>query len=155
DSDFIILFVDSKNYRIWIWIGGNNTVRERFIAIKIAQSVKSRYETGYKITTIDEGNETYEFKAMVGLEEEIEYFIAQNKPSYKGIAEDLELLESSSREKINAKDGLIKLKDEQIKALNDIIKIKDEQLNTLEKILKKKETKIKSLEKAIEKDINK
>lgn len=166
DSDFILIFVDPKQYRIWIWVGGNNTVRKRSIAIKSAQSIKNRYEAEYKITAIDEGNESHDFKVMVGLEEEIEYFVEQNKLVYEGIAKDLELLESSSREKIllllekagihkdyerdtlKAKEGLIRLKDEQVKALENSLKLKDEQINILEKILKKKEAKIKSLEKA-------
>jgi len=116
------------------------------------------------------------FKAIIGLEEEIEYFVGQHKTVYEGIAEDLELLESSSRKKIllllekagihkdyerntlNAKDGLIKLKDEQVKILENSLRLNDELINTLEKILKKKDAKIKSLEKALalkQKDIKK
>ncbi|MFX1402132.1 MAG: hypothetical protein ACFE8V_12895, partial [Promethearchaeota archaeon] len=54
----------------------------------------------FKITAVDQDNETIAFKVMIGLEEEIDYEIAQTGPAYEGTKEDLELLESLSREKI-------------------------------------------------------
>ncbi|MGQ4873737.1 MAG: hypothetical protein ACP6IY_06635 [Promethearchaeia archaeon] len=100
DSDFILLFVDPKRYRVWIWQGANTTTRMKFISAKIAPSIRDKYGIGYKITSVDEGNETFAFKVMVGLEEEIDYEEEQTGPAYEGKEEDIELLEALSREKI-------------------------------------------------------
>ncbi|NVM38138.1 MAG: hypothetical protein HWN81_21270 [Candidatus Lokiarchaeota archaeon] len=100
DTDFILLFVDPTRYRVWIWHGSNTTTRMKFIAAKLAPSVRDRYGIGFKIAAVDEGNETLGFKIAAGMEEEIEYTEAQTGPTYEGTQEDLELLESLSREKI-------------------------------------------------------
>ncbi|MHA2473882.1 MAG: hypothetical protein ACXAES_11680 [Promethearchaeota archaeon] len=100
DPDFILLFVDPKRYRIWRWHGSNTTTRMKFIAAKLAPSIRDRYGIGFKITAVDEGNETLNFKIASGLEEEIDYSEIQKGPIYEGTEEDLELLESLSREKI-------------------------------------------------------
>jgi len=100
DSDFVILFVDPKRYRVWIWHGNNVTTRMKFIAAKIAPKIRDEYGISYKITAVDEGDETMAFKIMVGLEEEIDYETIQEGPSYEGTEEDLEILDSQSREQI-------------------------------------------------------
>ncbi|MFX1522799.1 MAG: hypothetical protein ACFFCC_04760 [Promethearchaeota archaeon] len=100
DPDFILLFVDPKRYRVWIWQGNNTTTRMKFISAKIAPSIRDRYGIAFKITSVDEGNETAGFKAMIGLEEEKDLSEAQTGPAYEGTKEDLELLASLSREKI-------------------------------------------------------
>ncbi|MFX1376544.1 MAG: hypothetical protein ACFFA0_12100 [Promethearchaeota archaeon] len=100
DPDFILLFVDQKRYRIWIWHGSNTTTRMKFIAAKLAPSIRDQYGIGFKIGAVDEGNETLGFKIAAGVEEEKEYVETQKGPAYEGTQEDLELLESLSREKI-------------------------------------------------------
>lgn len=100
DSDFILLFIDPTRYRVWIWHGSTTTTRMKFIAAKLAPSIRDRYGIGFKISAVDEGNETLGFKIMVGLEEEPDYVEAKTGPTYEGTEEDLELLESLSREKI-------------------------------------------------------
>ncbi len=100
DPDFILLFVDSKRYRIWIWHGSNTTTRMKFIAAKLAPSIRDRYGIGFKIAAVDEGNETLGFNIAAGIEEEVDYTEVQKGPTYEGTREDLELLESLSREKI-------------------------------------------------------
>ncbi|MBD3194889.1 MAG: hypothetical protein GF317_07535 [Candidatus Lokiarchaeota archaeon] len=100
DSDYTLLFVDPHRYRVWIWHGANVTTRMKFISAKIAPKIRDKYGIAYKITTVDEGNETMAFKIMVGLEEEIDYETIQEGPSYEGTADDIELLKSLSREKI-------------------------------------------------------
>ena len=100
DSEFILLFVDSKRYRIWIWHGSNTTTRMKFIAAKLAPSIRDRYGIGFKISAVDEDNETLGFKIAAGLEEEVDYAEVQKGPTYEGTRADLELLESLSREKI-------------------------------------------------------
>lgn len=100
DSEFILLFVDPKRYRVWIWHGAETTTRMKFIAAKLAPSIRDRYGIAFRISAVDEGNEILDFKVMIGSEEEVDYTEAQTGPAYEGTAEDLELLESLSREKI-------------------------------------------------------
>ncbi len=50
DSDFILLFVDSKRFRIWIWQGNNVTTRMKFISAKIAPSIRDRHGIAFRIT---------------------------------------------------------------------------------------------------------
>ena len=100
DDDFILLFIDPKHYRVWLWHGYNTTTRMKFIAAKMAAPIRDKHGIAFKITTVDQDNETIAFKVMLGLEEEIDYKVAQTGPAYEGTEEDLELLESLSREKI-------------------------------------------------------
>jgi len=100
DDDFILLFVDPKHYRVWLWHGYNTTTRMKFIAAKMAAPIRDRHGIAFKITAVDQDNETIAFKVMLGLEEEIDYEVAQTGPAYEGTEEDLELLESLSRERI-------------------------------------------------------
>ncbi|MHA2035455.1 MAG: hypothetical protein ACW98X_03420 [Promethearchaeota archaeon] len=100
DSEFTLLFVDSKRYKVWIWHGNNTTTRMKFISAKTAPSIRDRFGIGYLIASVDEGNETLGFKIMLGLEEEIDYSEAQTGPTYEGTEQDMELFESLSREKI-------------------------------------------------------
>ncbi|MFX0029292.1 MAG: hypothetical protein ACFE8B_08790 [Candidatus Hermodarchaeota archaeon] len=100
DPDHILLCVDPKRYRVWIWHGANTTTRMKFIAAKLAPSIRDRYGIGYKISAVDEANETLGFKILAGIEEEVEYTEVQKGPAYEGTEHDLELLESLSREKI-------------------------------------------------------
>ncbi|MFX1411814.1 MAG: hypothetical protein ACFFA6_15825 [Promethearchaeota archaeon] len=100
DPDFVLLFIDPKHFRVWIWHGSNTTTRMKFVAAKIAPAIRDRYGIGFKIAAVDEGNETTGFKVLMGLEKEVDYLEAQTGPTYEGTEEDLELLESLSREKI-------------------------------------------------------
>lgn len=100
DPDFILLFVDPQRYRVWVWQGSNTTTRMKFISAKIAPNIRDQYGIAYKITTVDDSNETLAFKIMVGLEEEIDYEEEQTGPAYEGTEKDLEMLEALSREKI-------------------------------------------------------
>ncbi|MFX0019135.1 MAG: hypothetical protein ACFFAK_06345 [Promethearchaeota archaeon] len=100
DDDFILLFIDPKHYRVWLWHGYNTTTRMKFIAAKMASPIRDKHGIAFKITTVDQDNETIAFKVMLGLEEEIDYKVVQTGPAYEGTEEDLELLESLSREKI-------------------------------------------------------
>ena len=59
-------------------------------------------------------------------------------------------MEDDCKKQLEAKDNLIKLKDEQVKTLRNSLEMKDELINTLENSLKIKEEKAKTLEKTIE-----
>lgn len=100
DSDFVLLFIDPAHFRAWLWHGNNTTTRMKFIAAKLAPSVRDRYGLGYKITAVDDGNETSGFKVTAGLELEIDYAKEHTGPAYEGKIEDLELIDELSREKI-------------------------------------------------------
>ncbi len=100
DPDFVLLFVDPSRYRVWIWHGSNTTTRMKFIAAKLAPSIRDRYGIGFKISAVDEGNETLGFQVAAGIEKEPEYVEAQTGPAYEGTEQDLALLESLSKEKI-------------------------------------------------------
>ena len=82
DSDFILLFVDPKRYRVWIWQGNNVTTRMKFISARLAPSIRDRHGIAFKITAVDDGIETDVFKVMVGLEKEIDYNETQTGPAY-------------------------------------------------------------------------
>ena len=98
--DLILLFVDPEHYRVWVWHGNNTTTRMKFISAKLAPSIRDRYGIAFKITAVDDGNETTGFKILVWLEEEIDYEEAQTGPAYEGTEEDLELIAALSREKV-------------------------------------------------------
>jgi len=65
DSDKILLFVDPKRYRIWMWHGRNTSTRSKFIAAKQAPSIRDRYGTDFKIVAVDEGNEPSGFWSLI------------------------------------------------------------------------------------------
>jgi len=100
DSDFILLFIDHKRYRVWVWQGNNVTTRMKFISARLAPSIRDRHGIAFKITAVDEGNETDVFKVMAGLEKEISYAETQTGPAYQETEENIQLLKSLSREKI-------------------------------------------------------
>lgn len=100
DDDFILLFVDPKHYRVWLWHGWNTTTRMKFIAARMAQPIRDKHGIAYKLTAVDQDSETHGFKVMIGLEDEIDYTKEQTGPAYEGTERDLDLLESLSREKI-------------------------------------------------------
>ncbi|MBY8980541.1 MAG: hypothetical protein KGD72_09135 [Candidatus Lokiarchaeota archaeon] len=100
DDDFILLFVDPQHNRVWMWHGYNTTTRMKFIAAKTAPSIRDKHGIAFKLTTVDQDDETHGFKVMLGLEQEIDYDQIQTGPEYEGTTEDLEFLKSMSREKI-------------------------------------------------------
>ncbi|NHJ21320.1 MAG: hypothetical protein EAX91_10270 [Candidatus Lokiarchaeota archaeon] len=100
DDDFVLLFVDPQHFRVWLWHGYNTTTRMKFIAAKMAPPIRDKHGIAFKITAVDQDNESHAFLVMLGLEKEIDYDLKQTGPAYEGTAKDLELLEELSREKI-------------------------------------------------------
>ena len=100
DDDFILLFVDPQNSRVWLWHGFNTTTRMKYIAATMAPFIRDKIGFGFKIAAVDQDNETQGFLVMIGLAEEIDYDQAQTGPAYEGTEEDLEFLKTMSREKI-------------------------------------------------------
>jgi hypothetical protein len=100
DEDFILLFVDPQHYRVWLWHGLNTTTRMKFIAAKMAAPIRDKHGIAFKISAVDQDQETRGFKIMLGLEEEIDYAKEQAGPAFKETEEDLELLKEIKEEKI-------------------------------------------------------
>jgi hypothetical protein len=100
DQEFILIFIDQKHKRVWMWIGRNCSTKMKFMATQSSYHIRDRYAFGFKITTVDEGNETLEFKIFIGLEEEDEDIHKEVEPQYKGTEEEDEFFESMSEEQI-------------------------------------------------------
>ncbi|MHA1819160.1 MAG: hypothetical protein ACTSU2_14805 [Promethearchaeota archaeon] len=100
DPSFILLFLDPKRYKAWIWQGSETSTRMKFISAKLASAVRDQYGVAMKIITVDDGNEPTAFKVMVGLEEEVDYTEEQTGPTYTGTESDLKLLDLANRDKI-------------------------------------------------------
>jgi hypothetical protein len=100
DEDFVLLFVDPQHFRVWLWHGYNTTIRMKFRAAKKAPSIRDKHGFGFRLTAVDQDNEMHGFLVMIGLAEEIDYDQAQTGPAYEGTTEDLDLLETLSREKV-------------------------------------------------------
>ena len=66
----ILLFVDPEHSRIYIWEGKEVTTRMKFLSAQLAPKMRDKYGIDYSITTVDDGDETLDFKRFCGLEEE-------------------------------------------------------------------------------------
>ena len=67
DSNKILLFVDKHNQKLYIWQGKNTSPKMKFITTQLAPKVRDQHDISYLITTVDEDEETVEFKVMLGL----------------------------------------------------------------------------------------
>jgi hypothetical protein len=65
DSTKILLFVDHKNNRVWIWEGKNTTAKMKFISAQRAPYIRDKFGSNYNIISIDDGDETAEFKHLL------------------------------------------------------------------------------------------
>jgi len=143
DDDFVLLFVDPQHYRVWLWYGYNCTTRMKFIAAKISPAIRDKHGVAFKITAVDQDDETHGFKEMIGLEKAIDYELTQTGPAYEGTAEDLELLESLSREKIILileKAGIPEGFERKIVIVkNDIFGYREYERNYLGSVIKEKQ----------------
>lgn len=68
----ILLFVDPEHSRIYIWEGSNVTVRMKFLSAQLAPKIRDQYGIDYSITTVDDGDETLDFKGFLFIEEDDE-----------------------------------------------------------------------------------
>ena len=62
NSNSIILIVNPLNKILWLWHGMNVNVRMKFIATQEAPKIRNTFYIDYKISAVDEGNETAKFK---------------------------------------------------------------------------------------------
>lgn len=143
DDDFVLLFVDPQHFRVWLWHGFNTTTRMKFIAAKMAPAKRDKHGIAFKISAVDQDNETHAFLVMMGLAEEIDYDQAQTGPAYEGTTEDLELLESLSRDKILLlleKEGLPEgYERKMVIVKNNIFGYREYERNYLGSVIKEKQ----------------
>jgi hypothetical protein len=66
-NEKIILVVDHKNNRVWLWKGAKTTAKMKFISAQKVSFIRDKYGIEYTITSIDEGDEPSEFKQLLGL----------------------------------------------------------------------------------------
>jgi len=69
--DKILFFIDSLNSTVWVWEGKNTNTKMKFIAARIASTIRDKYGITYNITIVDQDNEPERFLAMLQLEKEI------------------------------------------------------------------------------------
>jgi len=84
-SDYILLFIDTKRRRVWVWYGIDTTINMRFSAIKNAERIRDQQAFAFRVSGINEGFEPLGFRVLVGLEEEEVYTPEQIEPEYKGL----------------------------------------------------------------------
>jgi len=68
DSNSIYIIVAPIDKEILIWHGSNATIRKKFIATQKAPKIRDKYGVDFKISAVDEGDESPKFKEIVGLE---------------------------------------------------------------------------------------
>lgn len=100
DSDFILLFIDNKRKKVWVWHGSNTTVKMRVAAIRKARQVRDERAFSFRLLGINDDNEPLDFKIFVGLEKEEDHLEDKIEPEYKGTEEDDKKIELSSLEEI-------------------------------------------------------
>ena len=99
-SNLILYFVDAVNFRSYIWAGSQTSTRMKFIAAQKAPNIRDKIGPAIKVVSVDEGEEALGFKVMLGLEQPIEYEEEEFGPAYTGKAEDDQLLDELTLEKI-------------------------------------------------------
>ena len=67
DSNKILLFVDVRNKKVWMWEGKNTATRMKFISAQEVPKIRDKHDISFTISTVDDGDETAAFKLIVGL----------------------------------------------------------------------------------------
>lgn len=87
-SDFILLFISPVHKRVFHWIGKSTTPNKKFGAADKVGIVRDREARGYLIRAEDEGEESRDFKLMIGLVEQEEEKTEEAKPIYDGTQDE-------------------------------------------------------------------
>ena len=66
DSNQCYILVVDDIKTIYLWIGANSNVRDRFIGAKTSQNLSNELEGHYKIVSLGEGDEDPEFNQLFG-----------------------------------------------------------------------------------------
>jgi hypothetical protein len=131
NSDFIMLFI-AKN-KAWIWQGNNCSIRMRFISVYLIQIIKEK--TGItRIIAIEQGDETNEFKNLVGIPKD-------SKPEFK-LPIDSECIRENKKCPVLIR---IDQKEEEITRLTRELDIATRHSESLSKIISQKKLEIAGL----------
>ena len=88
-SDFILLFISPAHKRVYHWIGKKTTPKKRFGAAERVGIVRDIEARGFLIRTEDEGEESLDFKLIMGLaEQEEDEKHEEAKPIYDGTQDE-------------------------------------------------------------------
>jgi len=85
ESSSIFLFLQPKHYKASLWQGKDTSVRDRFVGANRAGSVTSLFSRTMKIITIEEEEESMDFKILIGVEEPLEVEDPNQGPLYKNL----------------------------------------------------------------------
>ena len=66
-NEKILLVVDHKNNRVWLWKGAKTTAKMKFISAQKVSFIRDKYGIDYSISSIDDGDEPSEFRKLLGL----------------------------------------------------------------------------------------
>ena len=100
DSGSILLFIDPKQKRVWMWIGRSSSTRMRVAATQDLHHKRDLYAYGFQISFVDEDYEDKGFNIFLGLKKEEDESEGTVEPLYKGDPEELKIFESMSEEEI-------------------------------------------------------
>ncbi|MHA1671860.1 MAG: hypothetical protein ACTSV5_15000 [Promethearchaeota archaeon] len=67
NSNLIYIILNRYNKEIIIWHGSNTNIRMKFIATQEAPKIRDKFGIDFRISAIDEGDESSIFKEIVGL----------------------------------------------------------------------------------------
>lgn len=67
DSEKILLFVDKHDKKVWMWEGKNTSTRMKFISAQEVPKIRDKHDMTFRISSVDDGDETAAFKIIVGL----------------------------------------------------------------------------------------
>lgn len=108
NNDFILLFVDPLHFRVWLWNGHNIETYMKFISVKMALSIREKLGIGFKITALNQDNETPDFLAMIELVEET----IDIDPLLKTLSREILLPEGFKRKIVITKNIIYKIEND-------------------------------------------
>lgn len=59
--DQVFCVVDDTNKNVYIWLGKEANVRKRFVGAQTASKIRGELSTGFRVRTLDQGDETPAF----------------------------------------------------------------------------------------------
>lgn len=59
--DRVFCIVDNTNKNVYIWLGKEANVRKRFVGAQVASKIRGELSTGYRVRSLDQGDETADF----------------------------------------------------------------------------------------------
>jgi hypothetical protein len=59
--DRVFCIVDESNKNVYIWLGKEANVRKRFVGAQVAGKIRGELNTGFRVRSLDQGDETQDF----------------------------------------------------------------------------------------------